>query len=302
LSRVRTLVATEFLMLLGLLAYVGAVFVAEEALGLNSPLKLAAPALLALALFPALLWLGYFYAQDRLELRPTHHLLGLLVAGAFVAGPVAAFVVEHALDRSGAEGNLSLFAPERWIGAVLVIGIAQETCKYASVRYTLYTSPDFDSPIEGIIYTTVAGLGFAAFDSYSFLRAHDTGILLSAAAAHTVIVTLAHASIAAVTGYALARAKFRAMTPFARGSTLLAGLLSASLLNGAFFLLVEGLSSQGLSPSTWRGLLAAFGFATLVLLVVSLLMRKLAVSLSSVQSASASSPHADVPAAEGSAT
>jgi RsiW-degrading membrane proteinase PrsW (M82 family) len=262
-------------MLLGLFAFVGLAFLVEQALSLDDPISLAPPVALAMALMPALLWLGYFYSQDRWEPEPKHFVFGVFLLGAFVAAPVSDFIIEMVLDRSGEGGSLSLFSAERWIAAVAVIGIGQEICKYAVVRYTMYSSPEFDEPLDGIIYATAAGIGFATHQSYEFLQGRGGEVLLSAGAAQTVIATLAHASFAGILGYTLGRAKFGAMGAAARGATLATGLVVAATLNGCFFLLVEGLGAQGLDTSPWRRILASFGFAALVLLITSLLMRRL---------------------------
>src|SRR4051812_1538478 len=58
---------------------------------------------LVLAIIPALLWLGLFYAQDRLEPEPHHFVVGLLVVGALLGG-----AVEQPLLRE-------VFQVQRWV-------------------------------------------------------------------------------------------------------------------------------------------------------------------------------------------
>src|SRR5688500_3097835 len=43
---------------------------------------------LLLTIVPALLWLGLFYAQDRLEPEPHHYVVGLLILGALLGGAI----------------------------------------------------------------------------------------------------------------------------------------------------------------------------------------------------------------------
>lgn len=274
LSRVRTLVATEFLMLAGLLAFVGIAYGVEVALSLDAPINLNALSSLLLAGIPALLWLSYFYVQDRHEEEPKGHVLGMYILGAFVAGPSAAFIVDLSSGSFSPILSFSVLAPERWIYAIAIVGIAQELSKYLVVRYTLYVSPEFDEPIDGIVYLTAAGIGFATYQSYQFLQSAGGEIYLSAGAAQCVVTALAHASFAGVMGFALGRAKFSPGKESHRSTALVIGLLTAAVLNGCFRMIMDALSVQGLSSSPWHRVFFSFGFAAGVFLLTSILMRK----------------------------
>lgn len=274
--RVRTVVATELLMILALLAFVAAAYALERFLHPESAIHIPPLAGVVVAAVPALLWLGYFYLQDRLEPEPKHYVAGVFLLGAFVAGPAAAFVVDQVTATSVvAEPALQTFGAGAVIRALLVVAVAQELAKYAVVRYTMYPSAELDEPLDGIIYATAAGLGFATHETYRFLESSGGEVLLSAAAAMAVVTALAHACFAGVTGYALGRAKFIARSPLTRTATLLAGLAAAIALNGQFVLIREAVVSQGLTLRPWRGVAFTFGFTAVVFIVVSLLARQL---------------------------
>ena len=156
LSRVRTVVATEILLVLGLLGFVGIAYGIDLLRGTGSTIPLSPLAAIALSIAPALLWLGYFHAQDRHEPEPKHYVLGVFLLGAFVAGPVSSFIVEDIVGGPpGLAYSLDRFSTERILRAFLVVGLAQETCKYLVVRYTIYLSTEFDEPMDGIIYSRV---------------------------------------------------------------------------------------------------------------------------------------------------
>lgn len=261
-------------MLAGLLAYVGVAYGVETALSLDTPISLGPVTALLLAGIPALLWLGYFYTQDRLEPEPKAYVLGSFVAGAFVAAPAASFLVGLATPAESSLG-FSALAAERWIAAILIVGIAQEACKYVVVRYSLYLSPEFDEPIDGVIYMSAAGIGFATFESYHYLQGIGGQIYLSSGAAQCVVTTLAHASFAGIMGFAMGRAKFAGGPGIGRQMILIAGLLAAMLLNGTFQVIMDALSVQGLAASPWRRVFFSFGFAAGVFLLTSILMRRL---------------------------
>jgi RsiW-degrading membrane proteinase PrsW (M82 family) len=169
----------------------------------------------------------------------------------------------------------SPLAPERLLLAFLVIGLAQELCKYAAVRYTVYLSREFDEPMDGVIYMTAVGVGFATHQNVRFLGGIDGEVFLSVGTASIVVTTLAHACFAGVLGYAMGRAKFATGGAAKRSLTLFLGLVAAAFLNGAFQLVQDLLVASGFAVTPWRGVAFAFGFAAFVFIVLSLLMQEL---------------------------
>ena len=104
----------------------------------GTPLLLAG---IILAIIPALIWLVFFYQQDRLEPEPKGYVIGVFILGAFLASAVALPVIED------------LFQVRDWLyrstwvyilGSILIIGFTEEFLKYAAVRYTVYPSAEFD--------------------------------------------------------------------------------------------------------------------------------------------------------------
>jgi len=224
---------------------------------------------------PALLWLGYFYSQDRLEPEPKHYVLGAFILGAFVAGPAADFLIHIATGPAPSGLRLDAISLERWIRALAIIGIAQEGSKYIAIRYTLYLSPEFDEPLDGIIYMSATGIGFASYLTYHSLLADGGEIFLSAGAAQAVVTTLAHASFAGILGYAMGHAKFAGHGHIGRSMRLAIGLVAAAICSGCFRVIMDALSADGLSHSPWRRVAFSFGFAAAVFMLTSMFMRHL---------------------------
>jgi RsiW-degrading membrane proteinase PrsW (M82 family) len=263
-------------MLLGLAGFVGAAYLVERIAGLSSAVVLPPLAAIAMSALPALLWLSYFYSQDRHEPEPKHYVFGVYLLGAFVAGPAANFLVgQVTTEQTAAAPMLSAMSLQAVLMAFLVKGLAQELSKYAVVRYTIYLSPEFDEPMDGVIYMTAVGVGFATYENYLYLQGHEGEVFLSIGAAHVVVTTLAHACFAGVLGYALGRAKFASMTAALRSLTLFVGLLCATGLSGAFQLIRDMLVASGMSVTPWRVVAFAFGFAALVFVILSVMMRQL---------------------------
>jgi RsiW-degrading membrane proteinase PrsW (M82 family) len=255
-GRAATLAKTEILLVLGLCAVVAGAWAVERTLGLDGPVQIGPVVSLVMSVVPGLLWLAYFYMQDRDEPEPKHYVLGVFLLGAFVAAPVAGFFGWHAVPGRG-------FTPENLVLAVIPCGLAQEFAKYMVVRYSVYLSDEFDEPLDGIIYMTAAGIGFATAENYHYLRGLSGSVFLATGVMNVVVTTLAHGSIAGVLGYALGQARFTA-APGRRAGLLLGALLLASVLNGAFNLLEAMVKVSGMHVEPWRGVAFAAVFAALV--------------------------------------
>jgi RsiW-degrading membrane proteinase PrsW (M82 family) len=207
-----------------------------------------------LAIIPGVIWLAFFYQQDRLEPEPKGFLLAVFALGALLAAAVGVPLVN------------GLFRVSNWVftdslttllGSILVVGFAQEFLKYAAVRYSVYTSPEFDEPTDGVIYATAAGLGYATVLNIQFV-VDSGGVALGAGVIRVVVTALAHASFAGITGYFLGRAKFWSEPLW----WMPLGLTLAAVSNGVFNwlrgqLVQGGMSLQGAQANPWLGLALA---------------------------------------------
>jgi RsiW-degrading membrane proteinase PrsW (M82 family) len=159
------------------------------------------------------------------------------------------------------------------LGSVLVIGFTQEFLKYAAVRFSIFGSAEFDECVDGIVYATAAGLGYALVLNITFVM-ESGGVDLGIGVIRITINSLAHASFAGVVGYFLGREKFGNKPAWWTA----AGVTLAAVLNGAFFFLRSTLTSPGISASggqaqRWIGFVLA---AVLAAVVTWLLSRAIA--------------------------
>lgn len=270
MSRHKTLVGTEIVLILGLVSFVVAMVGIDHAT--PGAAKLGQLSALGFAAIPSVFWLGYFYLQDRNEPEPKQLVGGVFILGACVAAPLANFVGDL-IPMAGAD--LDPLSVNRVLKNVLLIGMVQEMAKYVVVRYTIYNHDELDEPMDGIVYMMAAGIGFATAQNYHHLASLGGSVVLSQAAMNTVINTLAHACFAGVLGYALGRAKFSKAPPLARGARLFLGLCAAAALNGMFTALEDRVTLAGVnSGAAWRGLAWAAGFSAVVFFVVSMLMKR----------------------------
>jgi RsiW-degrading membrane proteinase PrsW (M82 family) len=224
-----------------------------------------------LALVPAVLWLAFFYAQDRLEPEPKGYVLGVFVLGALLASAVGIpvvrdlFRVQDWLDRSLGVNLL---------GSILIVGFVQEFCKYAAVRYSIYLLPEFDERMDGILYGTAAGLGMATMLNIQYV-VDSGGVDLAVGVIRIVVTALAQASFAGITGYFLGRAKFEEEPVW----WLPLGLTIAAVLNGLFTVARGsvtrvGSALAGQTANPWYSLILAAAVAGLVFAALMALVRR----------------------------
>jgi RsiW-degrading membrane proteinase PrsW (M82 family) len=279
LRRARALVGTKFQLIGGLVGFVLLVRLAELVAGIDGPVHLGTVLAAVIAAIPAILWLGFFYLMDRHEPEPKQLVAGVCVLGALIAAPLTDVVLSHAVPSFAlAVDRLSPFSIDRVIHAVLVAGLAQEMCKYAVVRYTIYMSREFDEPMDGVVYMMACGTGFAVWVNYHRLFDQNHEVVLSLGAAEAVVTTLAHASFAGLLGYVMGRAKFSRRSAPVRGILIMMGLLGAASLNGLFALVDNALRPRGLAQHHWYSLGYAAISAAVIFGLIWLASRRLLAS------------------------
>lgn len=261
LRRLRALIGGKVAFVVGLIAFVAMAWLVERGLGLKTPVAFGPVLALVIAGVPAALWLGFFYLWDRHEPEPKHFVAGVFVLGILVAGPLADFLLAQAVPSIGLEQIGGPWALDQIVYSVFVVGIAQEICKYAAVRYTIYLSDEFDEPMDGVLYMMAVGTGFAVWVNYHRLSGQGHKAFLATGAASVVITTLAHASFAGALGYVMGRIKFSRRSATFRGVMLFIGLLAAAGLNGQFALVEAWISNAGMAQRPWRGMIYAAGVA-----------------------------------------
>jgi len=224
-----------------------------------------------LALVPAVLWLVFFYLQDRLEPEPKPVVIGISVLGALFASAVGIPVVRDVFRVQDWLDYGPLF---NLLGSILVIGFVQEFVKYSVVRYSVYLLPEFDERMDGILYGTAAGLGYATMLNIHYV-VDSGGVSLGIGVIRIVVTALAQASFAGITGYFLGRSKFEEEPVW----WLPLGLTIAAVLNGLFTVVLgevtrTGSVLAGRTLTPWYGLVLATIVAALTLAVLLYLIRR----------------------------
>ena len=111
--------------------------------------------------------------------------------------------------------------------------VVEEIAKYLVVRWAVIRHPEFDEPIDAMIYMIVAALGLAAAENTLFLFLNITGGFgpLGFAAIRFVGATILHALCSGLVGYYVAMSFFDLKN---KARLIRKGLLMAIFLHGLF--------------------------------------------------------------------
>jgi protease PrsW len=181
--------------------------------------------LLLLAIAPSFFVFLYIYRKDCYEPEPLHLLAWIFFLGALVC--ITA-------------GLLELPFPEGVFSSAVVAPVVEESLKFLVVYLAIYRHPEFDEPMDGIVYATAAGLGFATIENILYVM--DGGIAVGIIRA--IASVPGHVVFSCIWGFALGTAKFRPEKE--RAKIILTGLLGAMLLHGIFNFSLEVFEVFGL--------------------------------------------------------
>src|SRR5574341_512668 len=278
----------------GLLVFVAAVIALER--WLNPDLTGAALMVtgVVLSIVPAGIWLFFFYLQDRLEPEPVGQVARMFVIGLALAGAVGIpitdqlFRVQEWLYRDSSAG----IGLTQALGSIFLLGGVEAFVIFATVRYFIFDSPEFDERTDGVVYATAAALGYATALNLQFIL-QSGGAELGGAEVFVAEVALAQAAFGGLLGYFLGRAKLEQEPLW----WLSSGLLLTAVLIGAFHILSgivdPGTIARGAGGGlpSFTGLLLAGGLAIVVTVIVAFLVnRDISRSLIDKQPAATSDP------------
>lgn len=123
-------------------------------------------------LLPALFWAGYHYYKDRHLPEPASHLVVALLLGGGAA--VLAKGLYISLDVVNLRYDAFELAATNPAGlfayALLAIGPIEEFSKLLPFLVVVVRFREFDEPMDGIIYASFIGLGFAAAENLYYLQ------------------------------------------------------------------------------------------------------------------------------------
>lgn len=181
--------------------------------------------LLAASIGPGLLWLWYFYRQDRYEPEPIKFILKVFLGGVLLVIPAGMLEQIWRAQLMAAVRNADW--PTFLVMAFLVVALIEEGLKSGFLWWLVGKRKELNEPADGIIYGITMGLGFASLENLLWAEVFGFGV----AALRAVITTLAHASFTGWMGYYLARYKLKAPD---KPLLLLIGFLLAFVSHGLY--------------------------------------------------------------------
>lgn len=222
-----------------------------------SPFQAASLVILGLA--PSLVWLSFYLRKD-CHPEPKH-----LLAKAFLTGIIISpFAI---LLQLGFAELRNIFGSEIFNQGTPIFflwsSLVEEFLKFFAIYLVVVRNPEFDEPIDGMIYMISAALGFAAIENILVmfnLMPDGAGTALNTLALRFVGATLLHALASGLMGYFLAMSWFFQEH---RKKLIVFGLIMATLFHAAFNMLIASAQESanpaiGLAYTTFLLIILAF--------------------------------------------
>jgi RsiW-degrading membrane proteinase PrsW (M82 family) len=179
---------------------------------------------------PALVVMGLIERFDAKRPEPKQALRRVALWGGLSTLP--AIVIEQVLAAVGpTEG-----APQALWSAFVVAALTEESMKALVLYWAVWRAPVFDERLDGIVYATRAGLGFALVENVGYLLGtQGSGAFLWVFMLRAALAVPGHAVYAGFMGYWAARRRFDRVGPGLFGGLLIAVALHGTY-DGALFL------------------------------------------------------------------
>lgn len=218
--------------------------------------------LVVLGILPSLIWLWYWLHKDS-HPEPKILITKVLLLGIMLS-PIAIVLQLLFVQLAARVLNMDPGALSDGPGFYLWASLVEEVVKYLAVFFVVLRSPDFDEPVDAMIYMLTAAMGFAAMENILVInRVLGDGVSATAGiwGLRFTGATLLHALSSALLGYFIALAWYY----YEYRKTLFAvGLTLATLFHWVFNLFISN-AEQSLSLL----------YSTLLLIVMAFLVSAL---------------------------
>ena len=215
--------------------------------------------LVGLGLAPSLIWLSFYLKKD-CHPEPKH-----MLAKAFLMGIIIspfAILLQLGFSEIRSIFDYEIFAPGSPV-FFLWSSFVEEFLKFFAVYLVVMRSPDFDEPVDAMIYMITVALGFAAIENILVmfnLIPDGAGTALNTLALRFVGATLLHALASGLMGYFLAVSWFFQEH---KKKLIVFGLTIATLFHAVFNMLIASAQESanpviGLVYTTFLLIILAF--------------------------------------------
>jgi RsiW-degrading membrane proteinase PrsW (M82 family) len=188
---------------------------------------------LIFGLLPGFAWLAFYLGED------PHPEPKRLIAFTFVVGMAFGFftvAIEMAFNGALANAGVQKFSILSLIGLAAI----EEIMKFAAAHFVVSKSPDFDEPIDAMIYMIVAALGFATLENIGAISNALASIgpvipsVFETLSLRFIGATLLHTLTSGIIGYNWALGIVKGKVK----EYLLAGIIIATILHACFNYLI----------------------------------------------------------------
>ncbi|MCG2696309.1 MAG: PrsW family glutamic-type intramembrane protease [Candidatus Portnoybacteria bacterium] len=183
-----------------------------------------------LAPLPSIIWLAFYLRKDK-HPEPNKMVVKIFFFGAIM------IVLAALLEQGLFEGLKIISLSEKILLLVIGFALIEELLKYLVVKFGVLKNPNFDEPIDSMIYLIIAALGFAAAENIYLLSQISPlkipiGETIEFITTRFLGATFLHALASAVMGYFLA-ASLCTKSKF-RKTLIFGGLIAATILHSVF--------------------------------------------------------------------
>jgi len=179
--------------------------------------------LVTLALAPVIAIIIYIYFKDKYEKEPLSLLMKCFLLGVLSIFPailLEIFAGKIPIFMGNDFKSVALYA---FVG----VGLSEELSKFIFLRYFAFRNKNFNEPFDGIIYSVMISMGFAAAENMMYVL--DGGVHIAWLRMFTAVP--AHAAFAILMGYYVGKAKF---SDHSRFLLLFNALFIAVVFHGAY--------------------------------------------------------------------
>lgn len=194
--------------------------------------------LLALTLAPCVAIVLYIIYKDKYEKEPLRYLIISFILGCITIVP--AVLLEEYLENYFFVSTDPITTA---FHAFLGVALPEDLLKFLVLRWYIFRKKDFNEPMDGIVYSVMISMGFAAVENIFYVI--DSGGGVGTALLRMFTAVPAHAIFGIAMGYYAGKAKFDTWNST---SLLLQGFLVAFILHGLydFFLFQQNFEFLGL--------------------------------------------------------
>lgn len=154
---------------------------------------------LILGILPSIAWLIFYLSEDK---KPEPKMTLLLT---FIAGSLTTFVVLF-IQMFTNKMAIGIGIEEHSPLSFLILGGLEELFKFAAVYLVISKRPEFDEPVDAMIYMITAALGFAAVENISASYTSSLSNILETTTLRFFGATLLHTLSSGLVGYYWAKA------------------------------------------------------------------------------------------------